>query len=172
MKVFKCLESERLAIRRFKEKDKEDFLTLMQNELVTRNLAFTPEQKSYKGAARTFKMILNRYNSDEPLLQFALVQKLNDQFIGICGMSYLEPFKMEVFYALLPEFWKKGYAAEILGRIKTHLKELKTCKEIHAFINQQNEISRKVAVKNGFENTGLVNKENFPELVYDFCLVL
>jgi ribosomal-protein-alanine N-acetyltransferase len=76
----------------------------------------------------------------------------------------------EVFYAFFPNFWGKGFATEILLKLKDYLLQRHDLKEIHAFIKQQNIASIKVAEKAGFTFQGLVTKEGFSAKVFDYVL--
>ena len=66
----------------------------------------------------------------------------------------------------------KGFATEVLSKLKDYLTQMHVITEIHAFIAQQNAASIKVAEKTGFINRGLVTKENFLHKVYDYVLTL
>jgi [ribosomal protein S5]-alanine N-acetyltransferase len=172
MEVFTALETERLFIRQLHKTDEEAFILLMTNQLVTNNLAFDETVKTKEGAADLLKQTIESYRSDDPLLAFAVTNKINNSFVGVCGINFLNQESAEVFYAFLPAYWGKGYATEVLAEMKDFLFQKHAVKEIHAFIAQHNRASIKVAEKIGFKNKGLVFKENFSDKVYAYVMAL
>ena len=83
------------------------FTQLVLNEQVVRmnmGRTFTPEE--------AYLAFILRYNRENPdtgkYLMFA-----NDAFIGV-GALYCRPEGAEIKCMLLPEFWNRGYATEML----------------------------------------------------------
>ena len=74
--------------------------------------------------------------------------------------------EVEIFYALLPEYWGQGIATEILNYFSEYIFNHTTYQIILAYITQNNIASQKVAEKCGFINKGLVKNQYFQELVF------
>ncbi|HEV7330544.1 MAG TPA: GNAT family N-acetyltransferase [Flavisolibacter sp.] len=166
------LQTARLLIRQFTKTDAESFELFMTNPSITDNLAFDDHLKSKEGALAILNHTIASYNAEQPLLAFAIVAKNNGSFMGACGINFLEQDKAEVFYAFFPEYWGKGFATEVLSKLKAYLVQMHAVKEIHAFIKPGNIASIKVAEKSGFINHGLVAKEGFSNKVFDYVLTI
>ena len=172
MNILRELETERLFIRQFNKTDEEGFIHFMTNPLITNNLAFDDTLKSKEGALAILNQTIEAYNSDHPLLAFAITDKVTGSFMGACGINFLEQDLAEVFYGFFPHCWGKGFATEVLSKMKDYLVQMHAIKEIHAFITEQNIASVKVAEKFGFTNRGLVTKEGFSNKVFDYVLTM
>ena len=172
MNILQELETERLLIRQFSKTDEEGFIHFMTNSLITNNLAFDDTLKSKEGALAILSQTIESYHSDHPLLAFAITDKVTGSFMGACGINYLEQDIAEVFYAFLPDYWGRGYATEVLSKIKDYLVQTGSVKEIHAFITPQNKASIRVVEKFEFFNQGLVVKEGFTNKVLDYVLTI
>ena len=88
--------------------------------------------------------------------------------MGVTGFSPLEHKEIEVFYALLPKYWGKGLATEILKCLTEHVFLRTDYETIVAPITQSNHASIKVAEKNGFSNYGLKEDSNYRDLIFIF----
>jgi ribosomal-protein-alanine N-acetyltransferase len=172
MNMLTALETDRLLIRQFDKTDEEEFINFMMDRSITDNLAFNDTLKSREGALAILNHTIDSYNSDHPSLAFAITDKVNGTFMGACGINFLEQDKAEVFYAFFPDFWGKGFATEVLSKLKEYLVQMHAVKEIHAFIRPQNVASIKVAEKSGLTNCGLVTKEGFSTKVLDYVLTI
>jgi ribosomal-protein-alanine N-acetyltransferase len=172
MNIITEMKTDRLLIRQFDKTDEESFIHFMTEPLITDNLAFYDTLKSKEGALAILNHTIDSYNAENPLLAFAITDKVNGSFMGTCGVNFLEQDKAEVFYAFFPNFWGMGLATEVLSKIKEYLVQMHAIKEIHAFIKPQNIASIKVAEKSGFTNRGLVIKEGFSNKVFDYVLTI
>lgn len=168
MESFKKIETDRLIIRQLHYKDKKAFISLMTNGIITQNLAFDNSMKTEAGALIVLNNTIKSYETKNPLLAFAIEYKPNNNFIGICGISLVDKYSVEIFYAFLPDFWGKGFATETLIKLRDYLASDSGVKKIHAYIRPSNIASIKVAEKAKFVKDALVNKEYFEEKVYDY----
>ena len=75
-----------------------------------------------------------------------------------------------MFYAVIPEYWGKGIGTEVLQGLTDHIFEHSDCQEIHAFIRQENEGSKSVASKVGYQNMGLVQNSSFDQEVFLYAI--
>jgi RimJ/RimL family protein N-acetyltransferase len=172
MNRLKELETERLVIRPFNKTDEEGFILFMTNPSITNNLAFDDSLKSKEGALAILNQTIESYNTEHPLLAFAIADKITGSFMGACGITFLKQDVAEVFYAFFPDCWGKGFATEVLSKLIDYLAQIHTVKEIHAFITPQNVASIKVVEKFGFLSRGMTTKDGFSDQVLDYVLSL
>lgn len=138
----------------------------MTNSAVTQNLAFDNSMKSEAGALMVLNKTIESYVTKNPLLAFAIEYKSQSKFIGVCGMSLVDKYSVEIFYAFLPDFWGKGLATETLIALRDYLMTFKDIKKLHGYIRPSNIASIKVVEKAKFVRKTLVDKEYFSEKVY------
>lgn len=85
----------------------------------------------------------------------SVIEKSNGQFIGRAGLLYLafddtQP-DIEVGYALLPQYWQKGYATELTTALIKWGFENLSVNHLLAVIKPKNAASRRVAEKAGLK---------------------
>ena len=166
MNPFEFIDTPRTTIRRFVSNDPEKFVELLCNKAITANLALTEEMKTRDGAVNLLTSTINSYDSESPLLAYAIEHKTDKEFLGITGLNPLEESVVEIFYALLPQYWHKGFASEVLNKLTEFIFDDTEFKTVVAFITRSNQASIRVAEKNGFTNYGLVENQNFKDVVY------
>ena len=156
--VFKKIES---------EGDFASFSQLVLNEQVMRmnmGRAFTPEE-----AGAYFAFIL-RYNRENPDTGTYLAF-VNDAFIGV-GALHCRSEGAEIEYMLLPEFWNRGYATEIVSELLKAAHGKPEIHQIRAMMDPKNAASRHVLIKNGFvyEKTEHISEDNTDAETYSIQL--
>lgn len=129
-------------------------------------MVFPEEILTEKGITRLLITTIDAYESKKPLLSYAISQKENDSLIGVTGYNPLINNEIEVFYALLPGYWGKGFASEILVKITNYALSTGDYNAVVAPITRNNIASIKVAVKAGFTNHGLQEHSDYDDLVY------
>ena len=156
MEVIQHLETSRLIIRPFKQKDLDQFIQFMTNSRATKYLMFSDSQKTRKGAVELFNMVLESYGNGETIHSYAIGLK-NDQFIGSCGFSLIKktPLTVEIYYSLLPEYWKKGYATEATRKLIKYCFHHLHVHEINAYMSPQNPDSEGIAINVGMRYEGI-----------------
>ena len=156
MKLIRHLETPRLIIRPFTQEDLELFIKFMINKQVTKYLMFSDYQKTREGAVELFTMVMDSYDTDQPIHSYAIELK-NDYFIGSCGFSLLKntPLIIEVYYSLLPAYWKKGYATEATNKLIEHCFHHLHVHEIDAYMHPDNPDSEGVALRVGMRYAGI-----------------
>ncbi|QLZ68961.1 GNAT family acetyltransferase [Legionella sp. PC1000] len=90
--------------------------------------------------------------------------KDSHEFIGRAGLIYFNyddnQSEVEVAYALLPQYWGKGYATEItMSLIQFGFRDIKIRKLI-AVVHPENTSSQNVLKKCGMSNMGKINYWN------------
>ena len=160
--------SERLSIRRFKPGDTEDFVRFMTDPDSTRFLTFGEEQKTREGAIELLEATIASYNSENPLMAFAVESQETTEFIGFCGLTPHEEGTVEIMYAVMPGLRGKGYATEIAATLAQYAVSQLGYKRVIAPISPEHEISKAVAVKAGFRDHGISQKTDSANKVHLF----
>ncbi len=168
MKPFELLETQRTIIRRLQDNDKDELIELLSDKSVTDNMAFPEEILTKEGIINLMEMTISSYDSEQPLLSFAVAENKNNKLIGVTGFRPIENKEIEIFYALLPKYWNKGLATEILASLSEYVLTKTDYITIVAPITQRNIASVKVAEKNGFLNCGAKENPNYKDLIFIF----
>ena len=171
LKVPLNIKSGRLVLRRFKNEDISSFLHFMTNKKVTQYLAFPERMTTAKGATDVFNQTLLFYDSENPLFALAAEEIQHGSFIGCCGVTSPENGEVEIFYGLLPPFWGLGFATEIARTLTSYLEDC-GIKKVKAVILPGHEASKRVVVKLGFQDLGLISSPYFSVQVNLFVLSL
>ena len=126
--------------------------------------ALAPEE-----AEPYFAFIL-RYNRENPDTGTYLVFA-NDAFIGV-GALYCRSEGAEIEYMLLPEFWNRGYATEIVSELLKVARGKPEIHQIRAIMDPKNAAFRRVLFKNGFvyETTERIAEDNTDAELYSIQL--
>jgi len=142
-----------LVIRHLDAKDLEPFLEFMLDPQSTQYLAFTDEQKTEKGAKELFDMVLQSYDSENPIESYAVSLKETGEYIGSIGLSPYDEGVYECYYCINSGHRNRGYAVEamkqIFSLIDPHI-------AIRAHCSPENQASIRVAEKLGMTHLGEV----------------
>jgi ribosomal-protein-alanine N-acetyltransferase len=86
--------------------------------------------------------------------------------IGICGLLKREVLEdVDIGYALLPDFWSRGYALESASAVMSYAREELGLKRVVAVVNPKNQSSIRLLEKIGFEFEKMVRlSEDAPEI--------
>lgn len=149
------IETDRIMIRPFEERDLGRYLTFMTDPVATQYLMLTEIQKTEPGARELFDTILTSYHADEPVMALAIELK-GHGFIGSCGFSPLpSPGVYEIYYSLLPAYWGRGYATEAARALIGYCFTDTSCHEIRAYMAPENIRSAGVAERAGMLHWGI-----------------
>jgi [ribosomal protein S5]-alanine N-acetyltransferase len=164
------IESHKIILRRFVPQDLLAFIALMTEPATMQFLAFPPELKSSTGATQLLETTISAYDLDRPLFALAVEDRESGIFVGMCGLNPLGTKTVEIFYAVVPEVWGRGFGTEIASRLVRYAIDDLRSECVKAFIVPSNARSIHVATKVGFQKTGLVNNPNFTEPVYEYVI--
>jgi pimeloyl-ACP methyl ester carboxylesterase len=89
----------------------------MTEPAATQFLAFPPEIKSTTGATQLLETTISGYDLDRPLFALAVEDRESGIFVGMCGLNPLGTKTVEIFYAVAPEVWGRGFGTEIASRL-------------------------------------------------------
>ncbi|WP_374831804.1 GNAT family N-acetyltransferase [Paenochrobactrum pullorum] len=145
------LETERLIIRNWREKDRELMHRLNHDDQIMEFFPFRRNrEESDQLYDRFYKMIV-----DTGYGFYALERKDNGECIGFCGLAetHMEPFfkdgTVEIGWRLIPETWGKGYVSEAANALLEYGFMEKNLDEIVSFAVHNNERSTAVMKRIG-----------------------
>ncbi len=164
------ITSKRLRIRRFERGDAEDFVSFVADPESTRFLTFGEEQKSREGAKKLLDVTIASYDSEAPLMAFAVEHKESRQFVGFCGLTPREEGVVEIMYAVMPDERGKGYATEIAATLAQYAVNQLGYRRVIAPVSPEHEVSKAVALKAGFRDRGIGQNPGSSEVVRLFVL--
>jgi len=161
--TYKSFETERLIIRPTSESDSELIFELLN----------TPKWLKYIGE-RNVKTIENakNYINEKMIPQlerlgysnYTLIRKQDNQKIGTCGLYDREGLKgIDIGFAFLPEYEKKGFAFESSNRLKEAAFNEFGIKTISAITMKDNTSSQKLLEKLGLKLIGTTKLPNDDE---------
>jgi [ribosomal protein S5]-alanine N-acetyltransferase len=106
------MDTERCQLSVISENDYEQIKKLYLNEQVRKYLGGTVNEESYKVR---FQSMLDSENRS---LHWSVFLKESNEFIGLVFLdTYHDGTSTEIGYQLLPEFWGKGYAREVIEHV-------------------------------------------------------
>ena len=164
-------ETERLSFRLLKSKDFDSWMGLFKVKNIAKYLDLDPKLSEHELCKIWFDKVFHRYENNLGGMN-VLIDKKTNQLIGQCGLliqTLENKERLEIGYAILPEFWNQGYASECAIKCKNYAFESNYVKSLISMIHVDNLSSEKVALKNGmaFEkklnafNIFQINKENW-----------
>lgn len=159
------LETERLTIRHFTLDDAEFILRLLNEPSFITNIADRGVRTVEQAATYLREGPMKSYQvHGHGLCLVSLKGSL--QPIGMCGLIKRERLEdVDIGYALLPEFWSKGYALESVSAVLEFGRRSLGLTKVVAIVNPDNEASKKVLTRVGFLFSRFVQMEpNAPEV--------
>ena len=141
-------ETDRLRVRKLNLSDFDAFHRMQSNIEVMQYI--TGEITSPEESLEKLKEFIGRYKTKKKEWPFAVEMNNNATFVGLCGIIE----ENEIGYRFLPEFWRKGFGAEILEGLINYAKKLEL-KNLIADVIIENEGSLKLLKRAGF----IVKKE-------------
>ncbi len=166
--VPKRIETPRLLLERLAPGNLDDFARFLSTPMVTQHLAFPAETRTFAGAAQLLQDTLSSYDTESPVCILRATERATGAFAGCCGLTPLSAQDVELFYALLPEFWGRGLASEMASFLCGYIRRQTSFEKVHAFIVPAHSASMGVALKAGFHDVGLVMNDQFSFPVHRF----
>ncbi len=145
---FPLIETERLALRLFDERDLDAAFRLFNDEMVQKYLA--PENRRTREQMRNTLQNLRRRWFERNFGVWRVGDKSGDAMLGYCGFQPFENTgEVEILFAYFEEFWDRGIAAEAANAcLRFGFEELSFAR-IYAATNPHNAGSRRVLEKIG-----------------------
>ena len=142
------LTSARLVYSRLSTDHYELYSRLVMNEAVMKYItgkalnAEEAEIRFYKAVDATIK---------NPEAGFFIVSsKQDDNLVGVAKLVGIEAKQAELGYMILPEYWGKGFASEMVEFMIRLTRELKLADELVGIVDPENPASIGVLTKFGF----------------------
>lgn len=160
------IETERLILRDYNKDDIDLFYNLKSCNDVWNYSTFKPFINKDQAQEPLNEIISNRKKGN---LDFMALWRKDDLcFIGEAGIigSRVQANRCEVGYNLLPEYWRNGYASEIVKGIIKYAYEEMNYERIEALALEVNKASCRVLEKSGFTREGLLRNFNKCETGY------
>lgn len=142
------LRSERLVFTKFNFSHLPDYIRLVTQDKVMKHI--TGSGLSAEDARKRFQVALDADQNRQDMGFLAVNEKETGEFIGLGKIVPFENGMTEIGYALLPEFWGKGYASEITRRIVEYARELGTITELIGIVDPDNQSSVRVLTRQNF----------------------
>lgn len=147
-------ETNRLLIRKFNQTDIDAVFAMRKDEEVMR---FIRQPQTNRQEAENWLDLLSSRWQTERIGFCALIEKNSNCLIGWCGLWRLkETNEVEVGYAIVKEYWGKGYAVEAAEVFLKYGFEDLSFEKIVAVANPENRNSWRVMEKLGmtFDHIG------------------
>ena len=142
------IETERLRIREYTEKDFEALYEILSD---AETMKYYPKPYDENGVRRWINWCLDSYKKHGFGL-WALELKDTGEFIGDCGISMQNidgETLPEIGYHINKNYWRRGYAKEACAAVKKWLFENTDFDCAYSYMNQENIASWSTAVSNG-----------------------
>ncbi len=165
------LESKNLILKEYSKSDLIDFYKLKSEEKVWKYSTFNPIEKM-EDAAVALEEHVNNYSKTH-FIHHAIFLKDSLIFIGETGILSYNPNvdRCTVGYNLLPDYWNKGYATEIVKSLLEYSFHYLKCERVEAIVMKANGASCGVLEKCGFQLEGKLRNFTKLENEYkDVCL--
>ena len=164
MKKFPVLETKRLILREFNNEDAKNLFANYSIEIVTRYYD-QDEMKDIKETLELLREFKSRYYEKRGI-RWAITLKDNNQYIGDCGFNGWDfrNFRTWVGYALIPEFWGKGYASESVHEILNYGFNETNIIDLHrvsASVQPENKRAKSLLHRLGFTYEGTLRESMY-----------
>ena len=138
----------RTVMRKYTESDFESFCDVICNDEVMLHISGKGNPRDV--AFKKFKAILET-NKENDFYGFYMVILLETN--AVIGFAKIVPFEeesLEIGYALLAPFWRKGFTLELIDKMRNQCLEYFPNKKVMAIVNKDNIGSIKVLEKSNF----------------------
>lgn len=159
-----CMQSARLIFRKFDKHDFREYYSLVGNVNVMKWI--TGHARTLEESTKIFQYVLDVNREKGIAGYYAIFDTAGNLFIGLGKIIRQNNLKAEIGYALLPEFWGKGYGTEISLTLIQHTKMLPGITDIIAIIDPENAASKKILLKCDFELHETCILDNLPAEIY------
>jgi len=158
---FPELETKRLILRRFTVTDATAYFELRSNEDAMRFMD-RPHFKDRAEALEAIKKTHQNFRNKEGVW-WALADKRNNNFMGYVGFKDIDQKNKsaEIGYVLHPDYWASGWMTEAVGAVLNFVFEELNLHRVKGDINPNNEASRGLLLKFGFQKEGYFREDYY-----------
>ncbi len=163
-------ETERLEVRKLRKTDVHPFFELESNPEVLQYA--TGEVKTLQECEKELEALIFKYEKEgNNFWIYAIVRKLDKEFIGTLALVKDEEENDEIGYRFIQRFWRNGYATEICKALIVYCKSI-GMKKIIGNVVDENVASAKVLEKFNFVKVKTFISEDIglPETKYELIL--
>ncbi|KWW21443.1 MULTISPECIES: GNAT family N-acetyltransferase [Peribacillus] len=163
--MFPILETERLVLRELIEEDAPNILKCFSNADVLRYYGQRP-LTSLNQVNQIVRNFSKSYD-EKSGIKWGIERKGMDGIIGTIGFQEWsqEHKRAEISYALFSEYWGQGYASEAAGKVISHGFNELGLMRIGAVVFVENQASKKLLTKLGFEKEGVMRNYMYQDNV-------
>ena len=144
-------ETERLKFRLLKSEDFDSWKQLFKADNIAEYLDLDPKLSESELCKKWFDKVFHRYENNLGGMN-VLIDKKTNLLVGQCGLliQTIENIeRLEVGYAILPEYWNQGFASEAAIKCKNYAFGNNLTDSLISMVHINNLGSEKVALKNG-----------------------
>ena len=147
-------ETERLLVRQLVDEDADNFFLLNSNEEVMR---FIRAVKNRKECDDFLKENMLLYKEGSVIGRYTVIEKVSGSYIGNFSLLYLSiKDGFHLGFALLPAFWGKGFAQELIKAGTDYFFSATNKNELFAITQPENSASQKALLKSRFIAKGTI----------------
>jgi ribosomal-protein-alanine N-acetyltransferase len=159
------LETDRLRLRRLSHDDAEFMLRLLNEPSFIQNIGDRGVRTADDARAYISNGPVASYEKHGFGLWMVELRESGAP-VGICGLLKREALEdADLGYALLPEFWSRGYALEAASAVKAYAREGLGLKRVGAVVDARNQSSIRLLERIGFRYERMVRlSDDAPEL--------
>ena len=153
------LFSERLSYQKLTRADLSNYLSWSTSDACMKFIS--GKGLSVKAGTERFEKGLKLSNLYQEVGLYMVYLKGTGTYVGVAKLVYLNATEAEVGYGLLPPYWGKGYASEILVSMIEYAGTLSRIQTLIGIVNPLHDASIHVLTKQGFvfdKNGGLDGK--------------
>lgn len=141
-----------IKLEKFTDLDFAVYFELVKNIEVMHMI--TERALTLEEAHTEFAKILSKNEYNAVLGNYKILDAQTRDFWGLAKLELDQPTATtaELGYMLLPEYWRKGIASQVVTFLIEHAKKQPYLKDLMAIIDPENIPSRKILINNGFHS--------------------
>lgn len=153
---FPILETKRLKLVQVEKEHTQSFYDIMSRDEVTKYYGME-SLKSIEDASKIVESFQNTYESKRGI-RWGIVLRETGEFVGTLGLNNLITWskKAEIGFELHPSYWNKGITTEAVKEVLRYSFEDLEIFRIGAITYPQNEPSKQLLKRLGFNEEGLL----------------
>lgn len=159
------LSTSRCEIRESKVSDVEDFYRIYAEPSITCYMEDLYEDMDEE--REYIQTYIDKVYAFCGFGMWTIVDRRSGQIIGRAGLSLREGYdEPEIGFVIAKEFQRQGYAYEVCNAIMNYAKKELEFKQIRAIVHKENEVSKKLCIKLGFQEVGLTMLDGYEHVEY------
>lgn len=151
-------ETERLIVRHYTLDDKDNFFSINGDEEVMR---YIRPAKPKEECDKLLEETISGYKENPYMGRLAAIEKKSGSFVGSFAIIPIptQPEKIQLGYAILKNFWGKGFATELTKAGISFAFDKLDLDILYGVTDIQNVVSQKVLLKSGFKDAGFISEK-------------